>query len=260
MSVQHKEENTVQVERALVEVELQRVLKEKRFASSRQMSAFLEYIVNETLDGREDRIKAYTVGIEALGKPHTFDAQTDPSVRVLALRLRKALKATYQDESPRHAMIVLKVGSYVPEFYTAKPRPSVSETVSLKQSTSEKFESVERTSVEPFAQNRLEQQPLPNKRDNSSKLSLFERPALSGHRLWVPVLIALSIFWLLLTAFGSGHAKELEWPTRAQLSPSNHEGEKVALGVLPASLQASIQSAPLIQSSRIDALTRTISG
>jgi len=249
MSVQHKEENTVQVERALVEVELQRVLKEKRFASSRQMSAFLEYIVNETLEGREDRIKAYTVGIEALGKPHTFDAQTDPSVRVLALRLRKALKATYQDESPRHAMIVLKVGSYVPEFYTATPSPAVSETVPLKQSTSEKFESVERTSVEPFAQNRLEQQPLSNTRDNSS-----------SHRLWVSVLIALSIFWLLLTAFGSGHAKELEWPTRAQLSPSNHEGEKVALGVLPASLQASIQSAPLIQSSRIDALTRTISG
>ena len=91
------------------------------------MSAFLRYIVSETLDGNGNRIKAYTVGVDALGKADDFDAQSDPSVRVLALRLRKSLEAAYADEPECHARIVMTVGSYVPEFY--KPHAVVSNDV-----------------------------------------------------------------------------------------------------------------------------------
>ncbi|MFK7853361.1 MAG: hypothetical protein AB8B79_04575 [Granulosicoccus sp.] len=102
---------------AVVEAELNRLLGERRFASAPQMSAFLKYIVRQTLIGKADRIKAYSVGVDALGKPDTFDAQTDPSVRVLALRLRKTLKAVYASPADNLAVIVLNVGTYVPEFY-----------------------------------------------------------------------------------------------------------------------------------------------
>lgn len=102
---------------AVVEAELNRLLGERRFASAPQMSAFLKYIVRQTLIGKADRIKAYSVGVDALGKPDTFDAQTDPSVRVLALRLRKTLKAVYANPTDSLAVIVLNVGTYVPEFY-----------------------------------------------------------------------------------------------------------------------------------------------
>lgn len=102
---------------AVIRSELDRLLCDRRFSGARQMSNFLRYIVNETLKGNGSRIKAYTVGVDALGKSDDFDAQADPSVRVLALRLRKTLSAAYEDEAPCFARIVLRVGSYVPEFY-----------------------------------------------------------------------------------------------------------------------------------------------
>ncbi|MFK7994693.1 MAG: hypothetical protein AB8B87_11190 [Granulosicoccus sp.] len=110
----------LETDRLVVEAELARLLEEKRFSGAPQMSSFLNYIVTQTLDGKGDRIKAYTVGVDALGKPHTFDAQSDPSVRVLALRLRKTLAAVYESDDRCHARIVLKVGTYVPEFLQAE--------------------------------------------------------------------------------------------------------------------------------------------
>lgn len=100
--------------------EMRRLLRDDRFASAPQMSAFLRYVVTQTLEGNGGRIKAYTIGVDALGKPDSFDAQHDPSVRVLALRLRKALKLIYESDQPAEAIIELKLGSYAPEFYQAK--------------------------------------------------------------------------------------------------------------------------------------------
>lgn len=121
MSAQSVSDDWIETNRENVEAELERLLKQKRFAGAAQMSAFLRYIVTETLNGNGDRIKAYTVGVDALGKPETFDAQNDPSVRVLALRLRKSLTASYeQDHGVHRARIVLTVGTYVPQFFKAE--------------------------------------------------------------------------------------------------------------------------------------------
>jgi len=111
----------------VVEAELNRLLQERKFAGAPQMSAFLKYIVRQTLNGDADRIKAYSVGVDALGKPDSFDAQTDPSVRVLALRLRKTLKTIYSTATKNLAIIDLQVGTYVPEFY--KPSAAYSENL-----------------------------------------------------------------------------------------------------------------------------------
>jgi hypothetical protein len=81
------------------------------------MSAFLRYIVNQTLLGNANRIKAFSVGVDALGKPENFDAQSDPSVRVLALRVRKTLGTMYENPSECKAIIEMRVGTYVPAFY-----------------------------------------------------------------------------------------------------------------------------------------------
>lgn len=107
--------------------ELERVLQDKRFSSAPQMSAFLRYIVTETLAGHAERIKAFSVGVDALGKPDTFDAQSDPSVRVLALRLRKTLASVYEDNSLCNAIIELRVGTYVPTFYKIPSKSSLPE-------------------------------------------------------------------------------------------------------------------------------------
>ncbi|MFT7209769.1 MAG: hypothetical protein ACI9XK_000003 [Granulosicoccus sp.] len=107
----------IESDESLIRAELARVLAERRFSGAPQMSAFLSYIVNQTLVGHADRIKAFSVGVDALGKPDSFDAQADPSVRVLALRLRKTLVTMYENLDECRAIIALRVGTYVPTFY-----------------------------------------------------------------------------------------------------------------------------------------------
>ncbi|MDO6460416.1 hypothetical protein Q4485_06890 [Granulosicoccaceae sp. 1_MG-2023] len=100
-----------------VNAALTQILDDERFRSSPQMSAFLRYVVQETLSGNQERIKAYTIAVDALGKPEDFDPQSNPSVRVLAKRLRGNLDDFYAAgislAGPR---IVLKPGSYIPRF------------------------------------------------------------------------------------------------------------------------------------------------
>ena len=91
------------------------------FKRSPLMCAFLSYVTLETIQGRESRISAYSVAVDALGKPTEFDPQVDPSVRVLAKRLRDSL-ARYYDEATDYSLcVILKPGSYVPSFYRAEP-------------------------------------------------------------------------------------------------------------------------------------------
>jgi len=117
----------IETDEVSIRAELDRILADKRFSSAPQMSAFLRYIVEETLAGHSERIKAFSIGVDALGKPDTFDAQSDPSVRVLALRLRKTLVAMYEDMSFCKTIIVLRVGTYVPTFLKAISTTSLPE-------------------------------------------------------------------------------------------------------------------------------------
>ena len=131
--IQHAE---VESDKTVIQAELNRLLSLRQFSGAPQMSAFLRYIVNETLAGHADRIKAFSVGVDALGKPDSFDAQSDPSVRVLALRLRKTLAAMYENTEACNAIIVLRVGTYVPSFYKATKNVEAAKTDTEENPTS----------------------------------------------------------------------------------------------------------------------------
>lgn len=98
---------------------LEKILADEKFAGSPQMSAFLRYVVTETLQGNADRIKAYTVAVDALGKRESFDPQNDPSVRVLANRLRSSLDQYYKRTDNHEKIIEIRAGSYIPIFSEA---------------------------------------------------------------------------------------------------------------------------------------------
>ena len=103
-------------ERQHVNQALQAILATEKFEAAPQMSAFLRYVVEQASAGNQSRIKAFTVAVDALGKPETFDPQNDPVVRVLAGRLRATL-AAYNEEHPNAPVkITMTKGSYVPEF------------------------------------------------------------------------------------------------------------------------------------------------
>lgn len=100
-----------------VRTHLKHILSHADFAAAPQLSAFLTYIVERKLEGADERIKAYSIATEALGRPPSFDAQSDPIVRVQARRLRQALLAYYADpQADDTVRIQLPVGGYVPEI------------------------------------------------------------------------------------------------------------------------------------------------
>jgi len=101
-----------------VHAELERVLASPVFRSSRKLTAFLTFVVNEALAGNGARIKSYTIGVEALGRPDSFDPQINPIVRVEAVRLRRALTQYYEGEGRDDEIeIQLARGRYVPTFF-----------------------------------------------------------------------------------------------------------------------------------------------
>ena len=96
---------------------VEKIVKSKSFRQLDRLQRFLIYIVEETLEGRADRLKEYPVGVEVFGRDATFDPRMDPIVRVQARRLRLRLAAYYTEEGQNETVIVeLPKGGYAPLF------------------------------------------------------------------------------------------------------------------------------------------------
>lgn len=96
---------------------LARISESAAFSRSLQLTAFLRFIIEEEMAGRGDRLKGYTIGVQALGRDKSFDPNSDPIVRVEARRLRQALKTYYAKEgSGDDVVIMLPLGTYRPTF------------------------------------------------------------------------------------------------------------------------------------------------
>ncbi len=97
--------------------ELGRILASEPFVASPMLASFLRFVVGETLAGRGDRLKAYTIAVGALDRSDDFDPNDNPLVRVQARRLRQALERWYLTDGRDAALrITLPLGTYVPEF------------------------------------------------------------------------------------------------------------------------------------------------
>lgn len=101
---------------------LERAISGSELATSPRLAAFLRFVVAETLGGRGETLKGYTIAVEALGRPTSFDPQADPIVRVEATRLRRALDRYYATAGAADPLrITIPKGSYVPAFVLADP-------------------------------------------------------------------------------------------------------------------------------------------
>lgn len=101
----------------MVREELGRILKSDQFLQSRRRQRFLEYIVNETLAGRGDRLKGYNIAREAFDRPEEFDPNTDSIVRMEAGRLRDRLREYYEGDGRDNPIrIELPKGTYTPQI------------------------------------------------------------------------------------------------------------------------------------------------
>ena len=75
--------------------QLQRILDSPEFKATKSQRDFLQFVVSETLAGRDYEIKGYTVATRVFGRKADFDPNVDPIVSIQANRLRRALERYY---------------------------------------------------------------------------------------------------------------------------------------------------------------------
>ena len=96
---------------------LARLLDSPSFAASPRRRSLLAYVVDRTLAGQGDRLKAFDIALAVLGRDERFDPQNDPIVRIEFGRLRRDLDHYYEiggkDDPIR---IAVPKGHYVASF------------------------------------------------------------------------------------------------------------------------------------------------
>ena len=107
---------SAQPERSALQNELGLVMRSPEFVRSPVLRRLLEYLVEQTLAGNGERLKAYQIAVDGLGRDDSFDPQSDSYPRVQVGRLRKMLELHYaglsaQEAAGRHR-IVIPVGRY----------------------------------------------------------------------------------------------------------------------------------------------------
>ena len=100
-----------------IQAQLERILTSPDFDVTERARRFLNYVVTESLSGRADRIKAYTIAVEVFGRGATFDPQSDPVVRIEAGRVRRGLERYYLTAGTSDPIVItIPKGSYAPAF------------------------------------------------------------------------------------------------------------------------------------------------
>ena len=123
-----------------VRAQLARILDSPEFVVPERARSFLRYLVEQTLAGRADRLKGYTIGTAVFERDTNFDSQADPVVRTEAGRLRRALERYYLIAGQADPVLLeVPKGGYVPIFSrraAVEPKsPAVEEPVLTRPQT-----------------------------------------------------------------------------------------------------------------------------
>lgn len=104
-----------------VEEQLEKIYHDPLFTESKILRKFLSFIVQETIVGRSHCLKEYTIAMNVLEKPSSFNPQENGIVRIHAGRLRRTLAKYYAGFGFKDPIIIsIPKGKYVPVF-TSRP-------------------------------------------------------------------------------------------------------------------------------------------
>lgn len=79
-------------------LQLERILKSDTFRTSTVLRRLLQFLVEKAVAGEADQLKEYSIGVDAFGKPASYDPRSDAIVRLQAGRLRQKLGEYYRTE------------------------------------------------------------------------------------------------------------------------------------------------------------------
>jgi hypothetical protein len=118
--------------------QIQKMCASRTFETSETQRRLLQYLAEKALSGEADRLKEYTVGIEAFHKPSSYDPQHDSIVRTQTGRLRAKLLEYYGAEGRDDPIMVeLPKGGFKLTFRPQAPelressKPVVLETAGV---------------------------------------------------------------------------------------------------------------------------------
>ena len=100
-------------------IQIDRILNSKTLRSAEGLRRLLKFLADKSLRGEDADLKEYSIGIDAFGKPTTYDPKDDSIVRTQAGRLRQKLAEYYQIEGKNDPIIVtLPKGKFSLEWQT----------------------------------------------------------------------------------------------------------------------------------------------
>lgn len=124
--------------------EVERILQSRIFRASEVLRNLLAYLSDKALAGTADTLKEYTIGLDALGKPASFDPRQESVVRMHTARLRQKLAEYYRTEGSGDPVLIdLPKGGFKITF---EPRPA---PIPAPAPLPAKFESAPRQSWQP---------------------------------------------------------------------------------------------------------------
>jgi len=180
----------VEINAKRVREQLDLLIKDNAFRSSKRSVAFLKYVVEQTLNGAADQIKERTIGVEVFDRPPSYDTNLDHVVRTAATELRKRLAIYYGEEKHRSELrIGLIPGSYIPRFtvpvgaLATVTDPKLNPELGVVQTQAATFE----IGPELFSNERNGLGGLARKiRTNRPSQSLFHRRLQIAHNRFIP--------------------------------------------------------------------------
>jgi hypothetical protein len=96
---------------------LKKLLDSQVLSGAPSVCRFLSYTVDGVLDGNQNQLKEYAIGVAVFNRGDEFDPRLDPIVRVQARKLRLKLKEYYETAGASDPLLIeLPKGSYVPAF------------------------------------------------------------------------------------------------------------------------------------------------
>ncbi|GAA5185724.1 adenylate cyclase [Niveibacterium umoris] len=103
------------------------------FVASQRSRRLLEFLTEETLAGRGERLKGFYIACEFLGRGADFDPLVDPIVRIEMGKLRRALELYYLTAGRGDAIrVALAKGNYQPQFLSAQEEPAHDEVAPVQ--------------------------------------------------------------------------------------------------------------------------------
>lgn len=86
--------------------QVDRILEGETLQGSQTLKRLLKYLAEKTALGHGDELKEYTIAVDAMDKPPTYDPRHDSAVRIQVSRLRQKLAEYYRTEGMDDPVII----------------------------------------------------------------------------------------------------------------------------------------------------------